>query len=302
MPDFDILPMNETLYGSVLAALNDSFGKTWDEEWLRWKHLHNPFGESLAWVAVDGDGLLGVRLLMRWELSWFGRSVRAVRPVDTATVDRARRRGVFKHLTEFSLREVRKDPLVELAFSTPNAMGLPGYVRMGWTVLPPIAHGWWPVLPGRSARTDDSDAVLDAFAAPTLPFDRLHTHVNPAYVRWRYAASSGQRYRWARLHQADAQNAIVYRVVTHRGVRILAIQELIGEAGDRSVLARSVAHKEGAQVVLAATGPGAHDFLPGLRLRRGRSDLAVRALHSAEYDPMQVANWALTLGDLERIM
>ncbi len=35
-----------------------------------WKHQDNPFGPSPSWVAVDGDGVVGVRMFMRWGFLW----------------------------------------------------------------------------------------------------------------------------------------------------------------------------------------------------------------------------------------
>ena len=53
----------------VVALLRVSLNKDDDpdyEAFLDWKHRRNAFGESPAWVALDGDRVVGYRTLMRW--------------------------------------------------------------------------------------------------------------------------------------------------------------------------------------------------------------------------------------------
>src|SRR5690606_12269595 len=79
-------------------------------EWLRaWKHLKNPFGSSPAWVATEGDEIIGYRAFMRWRFVGRGRTWDTVRAVDTATHPAHQGKGVFRSLTLHALDHLRAD-------------------------------------------------------------------------------------------------------------------------------------------------------------------------------------------------
>src|SRR5690242_5148995 len=100
----------------------------------RWKHEHNAFGPSPAWVAVDGDRVAGIRVFMRWEFVVDGHVMRAVRAVDTATDPAYQGRGIFTRLTMHALEAVTAEG-VDFVFNTPNDQSRPGYLKMGWEVV-----------------------------------------------------------------------------------------------------------------------------------------------------------------------
>ena len=54
----------------VLDLMRSTHGwrpKDPDEALFHWKHRENPFGQSPAWVALDGDRIVGYRTFLRWE-------------------------------------------------------------------------------------------------------------------------------------------------------------------------------------------------------------------------------------------
>lgn len=296
---FEILPIAEVPLDEVLAVLDQTFGPGHDEAWFKWKHIDNPFGQSLGWVAIGQDGVLGVRLFMRWRLQYGGREVQAVRPVDTATTVSARGKGIFRELTQFAVSSVLNDRQIDLIFNTPNENSRPGYERMGWTILPPIAHGVRPVLPGRTAIIETTDVAFEAFDQFVPERGRLTTYRNAEVVKWRYNNRYRVSYKRACLQQSNEANGIVYRIVKRRGIRLLVVNELIGTSPECRLLVQSVARQQGALAVMAATGVGALDFIQGPKLKRGRTFLAVRPLRNMEADVTNLNRWALSLGDLE---
>lgn len=298
-PDFDIVPLRNVPIDDVLDVLNQSLGTRHDKAWFSWKHLDNPFGRSLGWAAVGTDGLLGVRLFMPWQLRLHGRDLSAVRPVDTATAMRARGRGIFKALTQHAVAAASQQAGVSIIFNTPNRNSRPGYVKMGWSLLPPISHGIWPAWPGRVAQLATDDSVFEAFDEVGPDAGRMSTSRSARVMRWRYDGAAGISYGMARLRQSDAPNGVVYCVSTRRGVRILVLQELVGAPRDRRYLLNSVARLERAWAFMASTDLGALPLCQGASLRRGHSVLAVRPLAPLPLDPMKLDSWALTLGDLE---
>ncbi|WP_377272534.1 GNAT family N-acetyltransferase [Peterkaempfera sp. SMS 1(5)a] len=154
-----------------------------------WKHLANPFGASPGLIAETADGrLAGVRLFLRWEYTSAGRTVRAVRPVDTATDPGFRGRGVFRRLTLGLLAEVAAD--TELVFNTPNDRSLPGYLAMGWQQGGRVPIAVRPVRPAAFAR--GVRGVLDRRAAPAPPSDAGARCPMPTAADW-FAALPGPR-------------------------------------------------------------------------------------------------------------
>lgn len=313
-----IVPLADASLDGVLTALDRTFGPGHDEDWFDWKHRRNPFGPSLGWAALGRRGeVLGVRLLMCWRLAAGGTETTALRPVDTATVPEARRHGVFRALAEHAVAAAAETG-VELLFNNPNASSRPGYRRLGWTVLPPLATAWRPAMPGGGARLIDDDRALAALAAApgtaavgsgsavpdTAAAGRegWATVRSPAWLAWRYGAGSGRRYGVARLAEADTPNGIVYRVESRPGLRLLVILELAGGRRERRRLARAAARRERARVLVSAAGEGSAGAVGGIALRRRGPVLAVRPLVPLDPDPLRRGSWALSAGDLEGVI
>ena len=198
---------------------------------FRWKHLENPFGESLLLVAeLDGE-IVGLRAFLRWGFTIGDRSLRAVRAVDTATRHDQRGKGIFSTLTKAALAELRTD--TDLVFNTPNGSSRPGYLKMGWQEVgrvPVWVKVRRPVAFARGLRSTTSVTdrpireinVTAPLAADALgdedelraflgelghPAERIATPYSPEYLAWRYArAPLGYRAivaRTAGRHRGD---------------------------------------------------------------------------------------------------
>src|SRR4051794_26138120 len=70
-----------------------------DRAFFAWKHDDNPFGPSPAWVATEGDAVVGFRTFLRWELARGPERLRMVRAVDTASDPDHQGKGIFRRLT-----------------------------------------------------------------------------------------------------------------------------------------------------------------------------------------------------------
>ena len=300
--DFQIVPIEQVSCRDVVTVINQAFDLNFDEQWFRWKHHDNPFGPSLGWAAVGADGVLGIRLFMCWELRLGKQTLHAVRPVDTATAPQAQRSGVFRALTSHAVAAVMADANIDLIFNTPNANSRPGYARMGWTILPPLAHGVGLVLPGKTAALQQDEGVFAAFDAWQPVAGRLCTERSAAFMRWRYHERSGVVYGKASLRQAEMPNALIYRVVKRSGIHLLVINELVGSPAERSLLVRSVARQEKAVALLAAMGTGAFELVRNFHIKRGHSVVAVRPVQTEVASATKLDSWALTLGDLEGVL
>jgi GNAT superfamily N-acetyltransferase len=197
----------------VLALLRHSLSWANDsryEELFEWKHRDNPFGASPAWVALDGDKIVGLRILMRWEFEQATGVARSVRAVDTATHPDYRGRGVFSDLTLRAIDELRSEH-VAFVFNTPNAQSRPGYVKMGWQIvgrLPLVVRPRSVRALGRMVRARvpaerwsaasgvgmpasevlaEHDTIARLLASRTRS-PRMRTRSTPEYLRWRYGS------------------------------------------------------------------------------------------------------------------
>lgn len=298
-PPYDIVPIDQVDVEDIVAALGTAFGPR-TPDWYRWKHLENPAGPSVGWAAVDGNGVVGVRLLQRWDLVVAGRKHSALRPVDTVTVPWAQRRGIFGALLEQALAFIEKRGETSVIFNTPNENSRGGYAKNGWTLLDPIRHGVRPTVPGpRLGAPIDPEALqFPSEAAPTIATDRT-----PAYVGWRYDRRSGHEYRAAAVRGDDPPAGIIYRIAVRRRLRTLILCEHFGPTATVSPLTAATALRERALATVAAVGQGTGSPAPFLRHAvRGSTVLAVRPVTDLEPDPLALNSWSLTLGDLEDVI
>jgi GNAT superfamily N-acetyltransferase len=307
----------------VLALLAASLGWRAGEGldgFFDWKHRRNPFGESPAWVALDGERIAGFRTFLRWEFEDETRSrLRAVRAVDTATHPDYQGRGVFRALTQAAVEELTGEG-VEFVFNTPNAKSRPGYLAMGWTEvgrLPAevrvaarprsvtrllgarVAAERWPVP------CHTGEAAADVLGEPGVadllgrldPPAGLRTRRSQPHLLWRYGyAPLG--YRAVAYRDDPAAGVAVFRVRARGRAREAALCELLVPSGDRDARAWlvSAVRAAGADYVIRLGPRGLrHGFAPLARLG---PVLTWRALATGDPAP-PLSRWKLSLGDVE---
>ncbi len=288
------LSLGET---SLLVRSSDLF---------RWKHLLNPFGSSIALVAVSGDQIVGLRTFMRWQLTTGeGDIVRCVRAVDTATHPQHQRRGIFRRLTEEALEIARRED-VDLVFNTPNKKSKPGYLKMGWKEVGPIgamARPSWRLLspPKEPALTLADAAPIDADWIEDIE-DRsangLRTPRTPGYLQWRYGSHPTARYQLARCGAGSA----VVRGNLRRGRSELAVVEVFG---DPSHALKAAVRASRAQYVGTWFSPGSPErssafrrgFVTVPRLRA--LNLVMRPLKQLPDRWQDLEAWDTAVGDFE---
>jgi glycosyltransferase involved in cell wall biosynthesis/GNAT superfamily N-acetyltransferase len=315
---YELRPMTDEDEPAVLRLLGLSLGWTDDDRSRRlyaWKHLDNPFGRSPGWVAVDpSDGVVGVRLFMRWRFRRGTTAVDAVRAVDTATHPNHRNRGLFTALTLTALDACAAEG-VAWVFNTPNEQSRPGYLEMGWreigrlpaAVRPTSARHLEAVARSRvpadrwSLPIDVGTDVASWLAHPSADRPgsprgvsstdrRLRTDWSDDVLRWRYGL--------APLHYrvvADDGATVIVRLRRRGAARELVIADRLGDAGRADELAGRVAHAVGATHGLRLGRPDVrHGFVP---LPGGGPILTWRAL--TDHGPPPLPNWHLGLGDIE---
>lgn len=274
--------------GAVIAVCGSALA--WSEAdnndaFFRWKHLENPFGPSPIWVATEpspsgtGDSIVGVRAMMRWELSSAGGERRTLtRAVDTATLPSHQGRGIFSRLTMTAVKELT-DQGDDAVFNTPNDKSRPGYLKMGWqtvgrvpVVVRPRSVGSLLAMARSRVPAEKWGLATDVGLAPSEAFADLEalgrtlralgpegrpsnwsTPLSPAYLRWR-TAFEPLACRVLPIGGTLDDGFVVFRL-RHRGeLRQLSLLHIVGVTSSHS-LRRAVSglmKRTGADVALAA--------------------------------------------------
>jgi GNAT superfamily N-acetyltransferase len=301
----------------ILALMRSTLG--WDDDarfdaLFAWKHDENPFGPSPAWVATDGERIVGFRTFMRWEFEQGGAILRAVRAVDTATHPDYQGRGIFTKLTMAGIEELRSEG-VDLVFNTPNDQSRPGYLKMGWQVVGRLAltvrpHSLRRVARLRRARVPAelwsvrSDVAEPAAARladdsvvgmVTAPVDAaaVTTRRTPAFLRWRYGFAPLD-YRALRDEHAGG---VAFFRLRQRGPAIEATVDdvLTSSRPQRRALVGAIAGFDQVDYVAALASSLGRDG--SFSMQRFGPMLTARLVAADTIPPL--AQWQLCLGDIE---
>jgi GNAT superfamily N-acetyltransferase len=308
---------------AVLALLQASLGWVPDDAYERffaWKHRQSPFGPSPAWVAADGERIVGFRTFMRWEFERDGMPVRAVRAVDTATHPDYQGRGVFTALTRSALDDLRADG-VAFVFNTPNEKSRPGYLKMGWRLVGRLPVAARPRSPLSLLRVARARTAADKWSAETgagvpaaealgdreavsrwlkgsgaAPAGVLQTKRTPEYLAWRYGF---EPLRYRALTVGDGDGLVIFRL-RRRGEALEAAvcEELLPpDSRLRPAALREVVRSTGADhAVLVGAARPAHGLLP---VPGQGPTLVWRAVGADEAEFPGLDRWTLNLGDVE---
>jgi GNAT superfamily N-acetyltransferase len=322
--------------GAVLALLQASMGWVPDEEHLsffRWKHRENPHGASPAWVATVGDTLVGFRTFLRWQFTCGGRTMSAVRAVDTATHPDYQGRGIFSRLTRHALAALQ-DENVDFVFNTPNERSLPGYLKLGWSEvgsLPAVFRprsvravgkvarartpaGKWSVptatgIPAAEAfETSTFDSFESAFTATTgggtahSGESSAQTSLTREHLRWRYGYRALD-YRIVQGSDRDAADGLAVFRLRRRGPALEAavcdvlVPSVLPAASRRRLckhLVRRILRVSGADHAVMLGSPAVS---AGTFPVPGRGPTLV--WHPIRPGLTRPPAWGLTLGDVE---
>ncbi|WP_162051937.1 GNAT family N-acetyltransferase [Pontibacter pamirensis] len=278
----------------VLQLLSISLKNPKGEEWFRWKHLDNPFGKSRGYVAIDKERVAGIRLFMNWKLTYEGKAVKALRPVDTATHPEHRLKGVFKQLTAFGLSDANADDSHAI-FNTPNNNSLPGLLKMGWQQLhKPIPHSYFLINHYRISLQVRQHNNFDSFLfAPAGNHKLVETDKTEEFYKWRY---KDKKYEIVSLVD-DNSTFIVYQMLKVKGVKIIAVADFYGHLDVFPILLRSLAKKMNVFICHCTEYPTVFSTAGITKINRGSSFVVYKGPEAFREVP-----WKFSPGDLEAII
>ena len=291
------------------ASLGEISSKKTEEVW-RYKHIDNPFGESLVLVAEELGMIIGVRALMRWQWRKGEKIYSSLRAVDTATHPGHQGKGIFKKLTLGAIEMVKVNGDFFI-FNTPNTQSLPGYLKMGWKevdklrirVKPANPLNWFDVKTGKSYSInnncieDQLSNLVSDYNTLKAGENKLFTLKSPEYLLWRYENNPLQKYEV----KADQDFYLAGYIKEHKYFKELRITEHIysNDSGLEKIkkAVKEFVKKFGTHII-TSTGL---NFCLGISGNYG----PVLTLRDLNLDPfskqelLQLNNWSYTLGDLE---
>jgi GNAT superfamily N-acetyltransferase len=287
------------------ASLGEISSKKTEDVW-RYKHIDNPFGESLVLVADEEGELIGVRAFMRWRWQKGEQVYYTYRAVDTATHPDHRGKGIFKKLTLKAL-EIGKERGYHFVFNTPNNQSKPGYLKMGWKEVDKLKIHLRPVnllsfkkkkLSYEIANYENSiEELLNSnFFNRLKTNDRLFTPKDLVYINWRYINNPLQNY----IVIQNKDFFIACYVKERKGFKEFRVSEAIfsksRKKSAKSTILR-LAKSSGAKVLSISPDSGIN-FKTGITGSFGPI-LIYKSINLNQPKFLNLQSWAYSLGDLE---
>nr|WP_198012039.1 GNAT family N-acetyltransferase [Gillisia sp. CAL575] len=207
--------------------INDNLDPLYTKELILWKHLHNPFGKSIAMVAVIDAKIVGVVFYMRYNFeNNKGKIVKTIRPLDVCTASSQRGKGIFKILLQKCL-ETAKD--YDLLFSTPNKNSYPEFIKLGWSALKDQYYFKVGIISplnfGRSLKLSEVDLSINVSRSQNN-HNYLVTANSLEFIKWRYKDSD---YNIKQFIIDGSMNMIVYRVEKLKGIKTIILCDYMGD-------------------------------------------------------------------------
>ncbi|MCX2980817.1 GNAT family N-acetyltransferase [Halieaceae bacterium IMCC14734] len=282
------------------------------EAYWRWKHLHNPFGKSIMLLAWRDDELVGFRALLRWRLKSQGKTINAVRAVDTVTHPDYQGQGIFSRLTLAALEECKRQDVC-LVWNTPNQNSRAAYLKLGWRsqgkinmVIKPLHPlgmlvGIWGHCFGQvrsdspaPSHTLQPNDVRDLHR-PTS--DGLQSEIGERYYQWRYCEVPHLQYFFYR----DGDWAFIYRMNTRLGMRECVLSEILStqprdDTAGCSAALRGLTRTLSADYLVLAKQVQERCLAAGVWIGLGKMELIANWLIDAE---PTTSSFSFSTGDLE---
>ena len=321
-----------------LVALLARVGTTQltDEEFTWWFD-HNPGGEGIVSLAVDGEEVVGVAAMSFFTTLLDGVETRLAIPVNVATDAKYRGQGVFSTLEHANEAAAAKAGS-PLTVTFPNANSHPIFVgRLGWIDLPRLRLWARPlrisgVMRYALGREGEREGMRDPRDAPQLlhglevrPLGRFgedmdelgrraaaaygsHFTRDAAYFQWRYVESPRDYRCFGAYRGGELVGVAIVGHTYKHGVSAGFLADLVAAPDDtkaiRALVSRAVDEVEG--------GADALVLLPPRAARQRRALLGAgfaptnkklrfigKPLHDGVRIDQSADAWHFTLGDFD---
>jgi GNAT superfamily N-acetyltransferase len=321
-----------------LVALLARVGTTaLSDEEFAWWFDRNPAGEGIVSLAVADGEVVGVAAMSFFRTRLEGVETRLAIPVNVATDERYRGRGVFSTLQEAN-EEAAAASGSPLTVTFPNARSHPIFVgRLGWSDLPRLRLWARPLRaggvvryllgtagerggmrpPDTSSRTvrgldvrpiERFGSDLDDLGARAAAGYGSHFARDAAYFNWRYL-DSPRNYRCFGAYRTDelVGVAVVGHTFKH-GISAGFLADLVATPDEttavRALTSRATAEVQGGADAVVLLPPRAREHRRALvRAGFGPTKTKLRFIGKPLHDGVRVDTrpeaWHFTLGDFD---
>ena len=295
---------------AIVVLLKKALGETSSPKsinyWV-WKHLKNPFGESMVLVADNNGQLIGVRAMMRWSWQRGNDIFNTLRAVDTVTHPDHQGRGIFSFLTQ-KIVDRAFDQGVNFIFNTPNRKSLPGYLKLGWTSVGKLKVGlsFLPSFFRSSSRCQHAlvdftclDQLCNRWNALQETAHHLFTPKSPEYLKWRYLKNPVIKY----FVHTDPTLFLAMYIRKRKNITELRVAELIclgqNKEDQKKVksLVRQWADEKNANVITFA--PQINSWIPGIKMNLPIGPILTTKKINVDLPSFKHIKLGYQLGDME---
>lgn len=275
----------------------------------KWKHLDNPFGKSPVLLAVKHEKIIGVRAFLKWEFDLEDKILKACRAVDTAIHPDFQGKGLFTHLTNDLMDQIKGED-TSLIFNTPNTQSMPGYLKMGWEKwgkLPlkmQFHMGSSPSGKVPPSRWNEIQTLISEIEKQGNSSSIIQTHLVPGFLNWRYANCPLFPYNFI----SDGESyLLVYRIKEGKMGRELRITDLFTLESFGKIQKKDLnknlktIHKQSGARFTSFSGlgyPKQNALQLGILPVLAIGPIVTLRKVSQNIDPVKL-NWGWSLGDLE---
>lgn len=222
----------------IVQLLRENLNNNISEDYFRWKHLDNPYGQSNGQIAFYKDKIIAVRMFMFWEFMDKDGSVKkALRPVDSVTDVPYRGKGIFKKLTELGLRECYGK--YDIIYNTPNENSFPQCIKLGWNKISNVKYcrlGIINILLKKANFKNIDIQEIDPIIYGAYKFPK--TRITRDYLNWRY------KDKCYKIADFSGGNYIIYLFRNIKGLRTLFVYEVFAVSLNVMEMVRSILFKE----------------------------------------------------------
>lgn len=285
----------------------------------KWKHEENVFDETVTIVADLNGRIIGTGTLWPFHFDLGGTSHLSYQTCSLAVAEDYRGHGVFRNINRVRL-ETAIERNASFLFSFPNRNSLPGYEKMGWTLLGKIPWFVKPLRPVNILRdklsdskvstpfTPDSDDQLKGrdivFEHPLRMADEIVLHKSAKFFEWRYANHRSFSYGFVEHRKTGTHTfGAAYSIQQKGDFREMVIIDIISETPEMTLeiikKAEGVARRYGVMflAMMAPYGLSKKRMLLSGYLPVPLKNFTVCTLHSDLKNRVEnMANWSLFAG------
>lgn len=247
----------------ILELLNEGFkhqqktaSKGRGDDFWNWKYLNSAFGEAVLHVIEQDSEILAFGTLWPFEFKYEGQLLKAFQPCDTIVSKKARGKGLFRKLNE-ARKEYARSVKADFLFNFPNQNSLPGYLKMGWSLVDKLT--WQvkvlkPLQVLKNSKSDaqsvrievqkkyalDSSQIQKALANNVESENLVELNATSSYYEYRYKNHPSRNYGLIEYVENGETAIAIFTLMQKENLKEMVVMEVIASKNTYSGLLNKV--------------------------------------------------------------